>query len=413
MYHRFYNLGVAGYQLAIRLAAPFNRKAKAWIQGRKDIWRRMANQVKSDKPLIWIHAASLGEAEQGLPIISQLKKLYPNYRILLSFFSPSGMENFKRHDLAEYVCYLPADKPENARKFIDIIQPKLALFIKYEIWANYFLELQNRNIPVIIAPAVFRADQFYFKAPHRNFFLPILKNTSAILTQDENSVDLLRQNGILNCAKVGDSRFEKVLENAHEDFSDPLLEAFAKNSILIVCGSTWSPDEEMLLKLAKALPDLKLILAPHDISKTNVNRVLNTFGDRHGFLYSEAPADISEKRYVVIDNIGMLSKLYRLGQMAYVGGAFGQGIHNSLEAAVYGMPVFFGPKHTNFIEPSDMIKAGFGHEVKTAKDLIEEVRSLIEDEAKLEAESRAGLDFVEQGTGATDKIVEEIKSLLG
>ena len=412
MYHLLYNLGIWGYRQAIALAGPFNAKARSWVKGRKNSWQKLEGEINRSIPLVWVHAASLGEAEQAVPIMKGIRENYPSHRILLSFFSPSGMENFNRPDLTDHVCYLPIDTPGNASRFIDLIKPKLALFIKYEIWANYFLELQKRDIPVMIAPAVFRPDQFYFKKPHSNFFLPVLRDTKAILTQDEDSVELLNANGIRNCKKVGDSRFERVKLNAREDFNDSTLEAFSKNASVLICGSTWSPDEDLLIALARELPDLKMIIAPHDISSGNIRRVQRSFGEDKCFLYSQPPGDAAKHRYVIIDNIGMLSKIYRLGQIAYIGGGFGSGIHNSLEAVVYGMPVFFGPKHTNFIEPSAMIKRGFGHEIRSSEDLITGVKNLLKNPNQLKSQAQHALNYIEEGTGATDRILQEIKRLL-
>lgn len=412
MYHWLYNLGIRGYKQAIAVAALFNPKARTWIRGRRNLLHKLRREIKGNSPWIWFHAASLGEAEQGVPVIRELKKRFPNHRILLSFFSPSGMENFRQPDLTDHVCYLPADLPGNAKAFVEAVQPKLAVFIKYEIWANYFLELQKRDIPVMIAPAIFRPDQFYFKKPHANFFLPILRNTSAILTQDERSVELLHANGIQNCRKVGDSRFERVKLNARENFDDAGLKHFAENAPVMVCGSSWEPDEELLVKLAQATPGLKMIIAPHDISVGNIKRVQRLFGESQSYLYSMSPDDTSRYRFVIIDNIGMLSKIYRLGQLAYIGGAFGSGIHNSLEAVVYGMSVFFGPKHRNFIEPSSMMERGFGHEVHSPEDLITGVHYLLNNPDQLKVESQNALKYIEEGSGATDRIVREIERLL-
>ncbi len=412
MYHWFYNLGIGAYTTAIRLGSFFNVKARAWTEGRKDIWQELAKIATNKDPIVWFHAASLGEAEQGIPIIRKLKKRFPDHKILLSFFSPSGMQNFRQRSLVDYTCYLPADSPVNAERFVALLKPQLAFFIKYEIWANYFLALQKRGTPTIIAPAIFRANHFYFKSPHNKFFIPILKQVNYILTQDEKSVQVLRNNGILNCQHVGDSRFEKVIENTREEFSDSVLEIFANNEPVMVCGSTWEPDEKILLALSKASPQLKMILAPHNINRNNIERVHKLFGKQASFLYSEAPDDISEKRFAIIDNIGMLSKLYRLGEVAYIGGAFGIGIHNSLEAVAYGIPIFFGSNHKNFIEPTEMIELGFAHEISNANELIQQVEKLLENTSELKRQSDLAARYVENGTGATDKIMEVLSNML-
>ena len=413
IYGRLYNLGIGLYKTAVRLAAPFNPKARAWVEGRSEIWPELQRTFAHQPRVIWFHAASLGEAEQAVPVMEAIKKDYPDRQILLTFFSPSGMKHFKRHDLADHIFYLPADTPGNARKFVQICQPDMAIFIKYEIWANYFRELQRAGMPLILAPAIFRPEQFYFQWPHRDFFLPILRKIQVILTQDEASVAVLKNAGISRVKKVGDTRFEKVMQNSNEEFHDPLLEQFARYRPLLIGGSTWAPDEKLLRDLATALPDLKMIIAPHDISRQNVLRVKDLFGKHQTFLYSEKPAEPQAFRFAIIDNIGLLSRLYRLGNIAYIGGAFGTGIHNSLEAAAYGLPLFFGPKHLNFVEPSQMLELGFGHEVRNSKELIAETRALLNDPQKMTAESRVAREYVRDGAGATSLIMAEVHRFLG
>lgn len=413
MYHWLYNLGIQAYTGAIGMACLFSQKARYWQRGRKNIWQKLGEDFSGDQKVIWFHAASLGEAEQGVPIMQEVKQRYPEFRILLTFFSPSGMHNFQRKDLVDHLYYLPADRPGSAEKFVSITRPSLAFFIKYEIWANYFLALQKRHIPIIIAPAIFRADQFYFRKPHSSFFIPILKKVSAILTQDETSVTILKEHGIANCERVGDSRFEKVLQNTRQKFSDPVLESFSEAAPTLVAGSTWPPDEQLLLAVARTFTQLKMILAPHDISPGNIARLRKALGSENSFLYSQPPADPAACRYAIIDNIGLLSRIYRLGQLAYIGGAFGKGIHNSLEAVAYGLPVFFGPNHQNFVEPKEMLVGGFAHEVKDAPDLIAAVGALLDKPGEMKRQSEGASQYVAQGTGAVVKIMKVADQLLG
>ena len=411
MYQIAYNLAIRAYALIVGIASFFNPKAKSWKKGRRNIWVRMESVLVPGDELIWFHAASLGEAEQAVPIIQSVRTSHPNHKIFLTFFSPSGMDHFKRKDLVDYVFYLPSDTPANARRFVELVNPRLAVFIKYEIWANYFQALNRKAIPLILAPAIFRPDQFYFAKPHRSFFIPILQKVDRILTQDEASVELLQKNGIRNSFKVGDTRFEKVRQNTELELKDDILNGFAIGRKVMVCGSTWEADERLILNLADAEPELKLIIAPHDISKNNVSRIRRLLGNGRTFLHSSKNLEAG-KQILIIDNIGMLSRLYRLGGISFVGGAFGSGIHNTLEAAAYGTPVFFGPKHQNFIEPSQMIQEGFGHEVSNGMELIQGVSALLRNEDQLKSESEAALHYILQGSGATEKIMKEVNTLL-
>lgn len=411
MYQQLYNFGIRSYGASIKLAGYFNTKAKSWAEGRKDLFKTLRQTFTGNEQVLWFHAASLGEAEQGVPVMQRLKKEYPQKKLLLTFFSPSGMEHFKNNDLADFIFYLPLDTRSNARKFLDAVKPELAFFIKYEIWPNFFKEIQKRNIPLIIAPAIFRKDQFYFKSPHRQFFLPILKKVNRILVQDKNSKNLLQENGITQVDVCGDSRFDRVKQNTQAPFEDTVLEKFAKDETTLIGGSTWPPDEEMLLEILEQNSGLRMIIAPHDIRPANIDCVLKLFGTR-SYAYSKPPNSLADKRVCVIDNIGMLSRLYRFGQIAYIGGAFGKGIHNSLEAAAYGLPLFFGPNHRNFIEPTEMIREGFAFEVQHSREMQRQLQPLLNDKSHLKALQHKAIKYVDAKAGAVEKIVGEVKKLL-
>ncbi len=412
MYQQLYNLGIRSYGASIKIAQYFNAKAKSWVTGRKGLYRKLKETINQADEILWFHAASLGEAEQGVPIMQQLKKEFPQKKILLTFFSPSGMEHFKNNGLADYIFYLPLDTKANAKKFLNAVNPELAFFIKYEIWPNFFKQIQNRDIPLIIAPAIFRADQFYFKAPHKSFFLPILKEVNRILVQDENSKNVLTENGISNVDVCGDSRFDRVKQNVAAPFENDVLEQFSKNQKVLIGGSTWTQGEIILKEVLDQNPELKIILAPHNIRPENIQRILKLFGESHAFAYSKAPTNLQDYRVCIIDNIGLLSRLYRFGQMAYIGGAFGKGIHNSLEAAAYGFPLFFGPNHTSFIEPAEMMAEGFAFEIKTSADLQKALKPLLEDGHRLKQLQSKALQYVDGKAGAVDMIVGEVKALL-
>ncbi len=411
MYQQLYNLGIRSYGASIKIARFFNDKARSWVSGRENLYTNIKDAIGSNDQVIWFHAASLGEAEQGVPVMQRLKKDFPEKKILLTFFSPSGMDHFKNNGLADYIFYLPLDTKANAKRFLDAVNPELAFFIKYEIWPNFFKQIQKRNIPLIIAPAIFRADQFYFKAPHRSFFLPILKKLNSILVQDENSKKVLSENGVTNVQVCGDSRFDRVKQNVAAPFENAVLEEFSKGQKVLIGGSTWPPGETILKDVLAQNPDLKMILAPHDIRPENIQRILKLFG-KDAFAYSKPPGNFTNYRVCIIDNIGLLSRLYRYGQMAYIGGAFGKGIHNSLEAAAYGLPSFFGPNHTAFIEPAEMMAEGFAFEISSAADLQQYLTPLLKNEHQLKQLQTKALDYVDRKAGAVETIVGEVKVLL-
>lgn len=411
MYLNFYNWAMHLFGASLGLVGKFNDKLKAGYLGRKDLFARLENTFKGEEKIIWFHAASLGEAEQAVPILEAVRQEYRQHKILLTFFSPSGMEHFKRKDLADYVFYLPFDTKSNARKFLDIVNPELAFFVKYEIWPNFFKEIYSRNIPLIIAPAVFLPEFFYFKNPHKKHFIPLLKAANQILVQDEKSKTLLAEHGV-ESKICGDSRFDRVLQHAATPFEDEILESFTKNSTTLIGGSTWQKGEEILEETLSQNPKLKMIIAPHNIKPDNIKRVADLFKPYGAFCYSQDGEMTPESRVCIIDNIGLLSRLYRYGDMAYIGGAFGKGIHNSLEAAAYGLPLFFGPNHQAFIEPSLMLKEGFATEIRNSSDLQKALIPLLENDAQLKAQQKRAREFVEQNAGSVAKIMSEINLIL-
>jgi len=410
IYETLYSAGIQGYGAGIRLFRPFSEKAKQWVQGRKNWAANLEDSLSHQPQLLWFHAASLGEAEQGLPIMRKVKAQHPEHELLLTFFSPSGMQHFKHREIADHIHYLPLDSARNAKKFLEIVRPELAFFVKYEIWPHFFKGILDRKTPLVIAPAIFREDQFYFKKPHSRYFLPILQKVNRIMVQDEHSAAVLARHGI-SAKVVGDSRFDRVLENTQTEFADETLQRFSKGQKVLVGGSTWKPGEQILKQALEKYPNLKLIIAPHDISEANVQRVQQLFG-KESFRYSSGENDPEKLRVCIIDNIGLLSRLYRFGQIAYVGGAFGSGIHNTLEAAAYGMPVFFGPKYDNFIEPSEMIAAGFGHSIHNFEEMDASLEKLLASERELKTQQEKAKNFVRQRSGSVEKIFSEVEQLL-
>lgn len=405
-----YNIGILFYGVLIRLAALFSSKARDFIEGRKDWEKKYQPLAHNLQPRVWLHAASLGEMEQGVPIIKQLQKALPDYQFVISFFSPSGFNNFKQRELAKHIIYLPLDRPKNAQKFIDILQPNLAIFIKYEIWVNYFKELKKNNIPLILAPALFRPEQIYFKAYTGSFFKDILANIDSILVQNEASIKLLQQHNIYGAQICGDSRFDQAIANRNEPYPSENFTEFIGNRFCLIVGSSWQAEEDILEKTLAAFPLLKVILAPHDVSANNIKRIETKFKD-FGLSKFSDKIWTPTNSILLIDNIGHLKKLYRFADFAFIGGGFGAGLHSTVEAIVYGIPVAFGPKHYKFIEVAEYIHYGFGFEVERSDEFLRILRKL--EDKNLRTKLRGDIEeYLSHKTGAADKISAKALQLL-
>lgn len=406
-----YNLFLKLYQLSIRLAARKGNKAAKWIEGRKDIFSKIAAALdENDEPRIWIHCASLGEFEQGRPIIEAIKNRRDNDRhtkIVLTFFSPSGYEIRKNYDQADYVFYLPMDGKEHAEQFINLIKPELAIFVKYEFWYHYLHTLYQKNIPTYLVSAIFRASQPFFKG-YGNLFRKMLGFYTHIFLQDERSQNLLSNIGVENTTVAGDTRYDRVAAIAAQAKNLPHIERWKGDKNLLIAGSTWPEDEKLLSAAMKNLPaNWKLIIAPHEIHEAHLNAVAETF-DNNVARYSQLSASAGEERVLLINNIGMLSSIYRYGAIAFVGGGFGKGIHNILEAAIYEIPVFFGPNYRRFIEAREMVDRKIAFSVEDADKLthrVNELNSHSEYYQSLKKEIRA---FMKAHQGATALILEQI-----
>src|SRR5690606_13596564 len=336
-----YDAGIGLYTLLLRVISPFHRKAKLWVDGRKQLFARIEQAMEKGSHPIWFHFASLGEFEQGRPVMEAIRLKYPDEKIIITFFSPSGYEIRKNTPLADHVFYLPTDTAAHVRKFLTIVQPKFAVFTKYEYWYHYFRELNKRDIPLFLISAIFREEQVFFKW-YGGFFRGILKNVRFFFTQNMDSVLWLRAIRIRQAGLAGDTRYDRVIELPKQRRTIPEVEQFlAGHGRVLVAGSTWMPDERMLSALLMAQPDWKMLLAPHEIHEAHLQEIKQLIPQALFFSHFSAyTADEVEKASVmVIDNIGMLSSLYGYGHLAYIGGGFGVGIHNTLEAAAYGIPV--------------------------------------------------------------------------
>lgn len=408
-----YNLLLVLYKAAIHLVSLFNEKAGLWITGRKNLMEHIATALQPGEQRIWIHSASLGEFEQGRPLIEALKKQYPQYKIVLTFFSPSGYEMRKNYEHADYVFYLPLDGRTNAREFLDLVQPRLAVFIKYEFWFYYLTILKKRGIPAILISAAFRPSQPFFQW-YGGLFRKLLASFDYMFVQDTDSQSLLASIGFTkNVVVSGDTRYDRVWEISQAAKSFPLIEQWKGTAPLFIAGSTWPRDEKLLRESFAALPSgWKLILAPHEIGKAHVNQVSGIFGE-YSVLYSELNSTRSEKRVLIIDNIGMLSSIYRYGEIAYIGGGFDKGgIHNTLEPAVFGLPVIFGPVYEKFVEARELVSKGYGFPVNNVAEMKDTLTRLTSNEHDLNILQAALRTHMQSGRGAAGKIMDSLKEVL-
>lgn len=401
-----YHIAINIYAALIGLASLWNRKAAQWIQGRKD-WRVRYKKLmdnRKDGQTVWVHCASLGEFEQGRPVIEAIRREFPGVFLVLSFFSPSGYEIRKNYQGADAVVYLPLDTPFNAKDFLDIVRPNLTLFIKYEYWVNYLEEMARRKIPLLMVSAIYREKQVFFRwyggrwkkaiAPTRQFFV-----------QDTDSQVLLNSIGVENVTVSGDTRFDRVLA-VRENFSPvDLLEEFCRGRRVLVAGSTWDKDEGLLKQFSMLHPDVGLVLAPHEINSRHLEQLKTVFPQ--GAFYSSGA--VKGANVLIIDNVGMLSRLYYYADICYVGGGFGAGIHNILEAAVYGKPVVFGPRYNKFREARDLVEAGGAFPVSGQQQLNETMERLLVDELFRANAGEVCDTYVHQQAGATGKLMGYIQ----
>lgn len=405
----FYDISIFIYSLLIKLAAPFNLKAKQISNGRSETFAGIEATLKHDKPIIWVHCASLGEFEQGRPVIEAIRKKKPEYRILLTFFSPSGYEIRKNYELADYIFYLPADTKRNALRLIDLVRPEIVFFVKYEFWFHYFTELHKQNIPIYLFSSIFRENQLFFQnSPWGKWYRKMLGCVSHFFVQDDKSVGLLNKIGIRQVSKVGDTRFDRVAEIAQSGKNIPIVEKFKGNSQLVVAGSTWKPDEELLAQYIHSHPEIKFVIAPHETKWSNVERLISLL-KTPVICYTEATDEsVMNKQVLIVDTIGLLSTVYKYADIAYIGGGFGVGIHNTLEAAIFGNPVIFGPNYLKFQEATSMVDLGIAFPVADYELFQATLAELLADPQKRNAISEKCISFTKQNIGATLKITDKV-----
>lgn len=404
-----YTFVISMYLLAVKLAALFgNKKARDMVKGHKEVFKVLKEKIAPHESYLWFHAASLGEFEQGRPLMERIRKEHPSYKILLTFFSPSGYRVRCNYKGADVVCYLPFDTPFNVRRFLNLAHPKMAFFIKYEFWQNYLKGLKRRHIPVYSISSIFNDKQVFFRW-YGGTYHKVLKIFTHLFVQDENSKRLLASIDVNRVSVVGDTRFDRVLQICGEAKDLPLVKEFCGDAPVFVAGSSWGPDEAVYMPYFNAHKEWKLVIASHEVDE---QRIKNIEGQVEGgcVRYSTAcEGHMGEARCLVIDCFGLLSSIYRYGRVAYVGGGFGKGIHNLPEAAVYGLPVFFGPNNSRFKEAGELKECGGGFEVTTPAQFEAVMDTLATDPQKLAASGTAAGNYIKGLSGAVDAIMKEIK----
>ncbi len=402
-----YNLGIYILNGLAHLLAFFNPKARLWITGTKGWESRVLKRINPEDRNIWIHCASLGEFEQGRPVIEELKKEHPDIKILLTFFSPSGYEIRKNYNKADCIIYLPADTPANARKFVRLVRPEFAILVKYEFWNNYISELYQNNIPLYLISGIFRPDQHFFRW-YGSFFRKMLRKFRMFFVQDQLSSDLLKGIGIDNVMVTGDTRFDRVVQIASSARDIEQIDQFRGEERMFLAGSSWQQDEEIIAQYINENPGrMKWVFAPHEIHIENIERLEKLFKVKT-VRFSDFRESEKDARVLIIDNIGMLSSAYRYSYIAAIGGGFGKGIHNILEAACWGVPVMFGPRHKKFREAVELIKengAASFDSFSTFRDILE--KWLLDEPFYLKSANAASF-YVTKNKGATGKILSEI-----
>jgi 3-deoxy-D-manno-octulosonic-acid transferase len=404
-----YNAGIQLYKAAVQVvAATGNAKAKRWLEGRKGLLQHLRESGIGATPVVWIHAASLGEFEQGRPVLEAIRQQFPYYKILLTFFSPSGYEVRKGYKNADYVYYLPLDTPRNAREFLNIVQPKLAIFIKYEFWYHYLTALHAQQVPTLLISGIFRKSQPFFK-PWGGMFRQLLEQMTHIFVQNQPSLQYLQEINIQQVTLAGDTRFDRVWALRQEIVDIPLVTAFCGNKKVVVAGSTWE-DDEKLLAAWQQQEDTCLVIAPHEIHATHIQSIMTLFPNAIRYTELAAGTPLTGQRVLIVDNVGMLSALYRYATVTYVGGGFGrEGIHNILEPATYSKPVLFGPIFDKFPEAQELLDLGGAFVVNNEAELSQQLQILLQQESVCYQVGQIAGKYVSDNKGATSKILAYIQ----
>ena len=402
-----YNLAMYILELGIKLAALFSDKPAKMVKGHREVFDLLKSKIDRNARYIWFHAASLGEFEQGRPLIERIRKEYPQYKILQTFFSPSGYEVRKNYDGADIVCYLPIDTPSNVKKFVDLVNPCMVFFVKYEFWQNYLNSLYKRGIPVYSVSSIFRPGQIFFRWYGKGY-QRVLKTFAHLFVQNEESKTLLAGIGVNHTTVVGDTRFDRVLDICAAAKQLPLVQKFKGDALTFVAGSSWGPDEDIFIPYFNAHPEMKLVIAPHVVSDGHLKEIESKL-QRSCIRYTQATEEnVGQADCLIIDCYGLLSSIYRYGEISYIGGGFGVGIHNVLEAAVYGIPVIFGPNNKKFREAQHLLANKGGFEIHGSEDFEQLMNKFLNDEAYLGLSGKAAGDYVKGNAGAMELIMNQV-----
>ena len=402
-----YNLAMYILELGIKLAALFSDKPAKMVKGHREVFDLLKSKIDRNARYIWFHAASLGEFEQGRPLIERIRKEYPQYKILQTFFSPSGYEVRKNYDGADIVCYLPIDTPSNVKKFVDLVNPCMVFFVKYEFWQNYLNTLYKKGIPVYSVSSIFRPGQIFFRWYGKSY-QRVLKTFAHLFVQNEESKTLLAGIGVNHTTVVGDTRFDRVLDICAAAKQLPLVQKFKGDALTFVAGSSWGPDEDIFIPYFNAHPEMKLVIAPHVVSDGHLKEIESKL-QRSCIRYTQATeGNVGQADCLIIDCYGLLSSIYRYGEISYIGGGFGVGIHNVLEAAVYGIPVIFGPNNKKFREAQHLLANKGGFEIHGSEDFEQLMDKFLNDEAYLGLSGKAAGDYVKGNAGAMELIMNQV-----
>ena len=399
-----YNFCVAVYARLIALASLWNPKAKLWTTGRKNVFERMARAISPSDRIVWIHVASLGEFEQGRPLMEQIRKQYPEFKILLTFFSPSGYEVRKDYKGADYIFYMPIDTPRNVGRFLDIAHPEIAVFVKYEFWLNYLRQLKARGTRTYVISSIFRRNSIFFRS-YGFLWRQALDAFDRIFVQNEESRELLHGIGFDNVIVAGDTRFDRVAAIAEAVKRIDAIETFKGDAPLFIAGSTWRPDEEILMELIADNPRIKFVIAPHEMDEVRINLIMTqTCGRAVRYTHCDAQS-LARSQVLILDTVGILASVYRYASWAYIGGGFGVGIHNTLEAATFALPIAFGPNYAKFKEARDMVALGAATKVESAEELKRWFAPLRDDSVLRAKVSSTAKDYTVKNQGATSLIM--------
>jgi len=404
-----YNIVIYFVLWGIAIASLFNEKVRKMWRGEREAFKILKQKVDPTAKYVWFHAASLGEFEQGRPLMERIRKEHPQYKILLTFYSPSGYEVRKNYEGADIICYMPVDTRLNAIRFLRLVRPVMAFFIKYEFWSNFLHILKHRGVPTYSVSSIFRKDQVFFKWYGKSY-ANVLRCFTRFFVQNEESKRLLESIGITDVDVVGDTRFDRVLQIKEAAKQLPICEAFRGSYKVFVAGSSWPPDEEIFIRFFNEHKDWRLLIAPHVIAEEHLKLILSLIKDKKVVRYTQTtPEEAAEADVLIIDCFGLLSSMYNYGDVAYVGGGFGVGIHNTLEAAVWNMPVIFGPNNKKFQEAQGLLKSGGGFEIHNFEEFEGLMSSMMNDEAFLRSSGEKAGAFVASLSGATDKVLSKVQ----